>query len=519
MNSKNLILIIQFSFLIYSICQYCTISNNRLTNTDCFNNIKLFNLNNKYYRAGHFAINEQGDLIIEYSDKELRLFYGLKKNGELFFPNETKEIIIEDNSGIDPEMIRRYESINSFVSLKNDTNKEKEYLISLSSWKTILELYDLNSDDYKIMTTVNFTNKEKGIFSFVFQILEAKINNQIIYFCIYIYSDYLYHAGIDGYTDFGNNFVIKKIAFKSFDFNSLEIIDEITEENDNNRITSSIIVDKYELLIVFSVKYESSYNQYCLYYYNYALVSKGQKFLDRITRYSPGYGLYFKAYYLYDDYIAFLAFIDYDYDYNKYIFRILNINQESQNYNIEYGLYFNDNRYPINYDISLNDFVKIDNERLALVSTDTSNNKLYIIFFDLYSNYSEMKVRYYFFDFTNDKISKIIKELSAFVYNGYLIFTATVTPSTSSNTDDVFPVLILFGYANGTDNEINISPYLIDCDDYIASYNLVYDLVENLTIENNLFNYEKEPKIKLISIPQEIFFYYSSNNSLVSDGA
>ena len=82
----------------------------------------------------------------------------------------------------------------------------------------------------------------------------------------------------------------------------------------------------------------------------------------------------------------------------------------------------------------------------------------------------------------------------------------------------MFPVLILFGYANGTDNEINISPYLIDCDDYIASYNLVYDLVENLTIKNNLFNYEKEPKIKLISIPQEIFFYYSSNNSLVSDG-
>ena len=188
----------------------------------------------------------------------------MKKNGELFFPNETKEIVIEGDSGIDPEMIRRYESINSFVSLKNDTNKEKEYLISLSSWKTILELYDLNGDDYKIMTTVNFTNKEKGIFSFVFQILEAKINNQIIYFCIYIYSDYLYHAGINAYTDFGNHFVIKKMAFNSFDFNSLEIIDEITKENDNNRITSSIIVDKYELLLVFSVKYESSYDKYCL---------------------------------------------------------------------------------------------------------------------------------------------------------------------------------------------------------------------------------------------------------------
>ena len=299
MNSKALILIIQFSFLILTNCQYCTISDNRLTNTACFNNIKLFDFDNRHYRAGHFAINEQGDLITEYSYKELRLFYGLKKNGELFFPNETKEIVIEDDSGIDPEMIRRYESINSFVSLKNDTNKEKEYLISLSSWKTILELYDLNDEAYKIMTTADFTNQEKGIFSFVFQILEAKINNQIIYFCIYIYSDYLYHAGLGYNTDFGNHFVIKKMAFISFDFNSLEIIDEIIEENENNRITSSIIVDKYELLLIFSVQNGSPYNKYYLYYYNYDLVSKGQKILDSITSYAAGYGLYFKAYYLF----------------------------------------------------------------------------------------------------------------------------------------------------------------------------------------------------------------------------
>ncbi len=118
MNSKALTLIIQFSFLIYLNCLHCTLSNNRITNTDCFNNLKIFQFDNKHYRAGHFAINEQGDLIIEYSDKESRLFYGLKKNGELFFTNETKEIVIEDNGDIDPEMIRRYESINSFVSLK-----------------------------------------------------------------------------------------------------------------------------------------------------------------------------------------------------------------------------------------------------------------------------------------------------------------------------------------------------------------------------------------------------------------
>ena len=119
--------------------------------------------------------------------------------------------------------------------------------------------------------------------------------------------------------------------------------------------------------------------------------------LDSINSYYAGYGLYFKAYYLYDDYIAFLAFIDYrENSQSKYIFRILNINKVNQNYNIGYGLYFSDNRYPLNYHISFNDFVKFDNERLALISTGYSDNKLYIIFFDLYRGNTDMKVRYYY---------------------------------------------------------------------------------------------------------------------------
>ena len=127
MGELILLAIIKLSLLIISKSQHCTKSSNAITNTDCFNNIKIFEMDGKYYRSGHFAINTKGDLIIEYSYEQFRLFYGLKKNWELFFPNETKEIEIISDGNIDPEIIRRYESINSFVSLKNDTNKEKEY--------------------------------------------------------------------------------------------------------------------------------------------------------------------------------------------------------------------------------------------------------------------------------------------------------------------------------------------------------------------------------------------------------
>ena len=50
---------------------------------NCYNEIILFNTKN--YRAGHFAINNKGDMIVEYSDDHWRLFYGFKNNGRYFY--------------------------------------------------------------------------------------------------------------------------------------------------------------------------------------------------------------------------------------------------------------------------------------------------------------------------------------------------------------------------------------------------------------------------------------------------
>ena len=140
MSIKNLFIIFGFYLIIYINCQACS-PNTRINQTSCFNALKIFDLENKYYRAGHFASNTKGDMIIEYSYQQYRLFYGLKKDGKLYYPEETKEIELI-NGNIETEKLARYESINSFVSLATDTNKEKEYLMSLSSWITIIEIYD-----------------------------------------------------------------------------------------------------------------------------------------------------------------------------------------------------------------------------------------------------------------------------------------------------------------------------------------------------------------------------------------
>ena len=125
----------------------------------CFNDI--IKLDNKKYRAGQICTNGKNDLIIEYSDSSpgnSRLFYALKENGRGFFQNESpiKEITMSGDG-----IINRYESINAFISLESDINKEKQYLLSISSDKSLTEIHDMEEGTYQQWLTTDFLNIEK----------------------------------------------------------------------------------------------------------------------------------------------------------------------------------------------------------------------------------------------------------------------------------------------------------------------------------------------------------------------
>ena len=184
MANKYFLLFISFSFLILTDCKTCAVGN-QLTVVKCFNNILYFDFENRAYRAGSFATNEKGDMIIEYSYEQYRLFYGLKKNGKNYFPEGTKEVEITSDT-LDSNTIKRLESTNSFVSLKNDTNKEKDYLMSISTGQTILELHDFEEGVYNIKESASVFNSDNGINSYIFQILEAKIDD-INYYFLFIF--------------------------------------------------------------------------------------------------------------------------------------------------------------------------------------------------------------------------------------------------------------------------------------------------------------------------------------------
>ena len=69
------------------------------SDSSCITNVLLIESPNANYRAGHFATNKEGDIIKEYSSEDtdnLRIYYGLRKNGSYYFLNEphTKKNIL-----------------------------------------------------------------------------------------------------------------------------------------------------------------------------------------------------------------------------------------------------------------------------------------------------------------------------------------------------------------------------------------------------------------------------------------
>ena len=505
MKVKALSIIFSFLMFIMANSQTCH-ANIDISNTTCFTDLKIFNISNKYYRAGQLAKSSKGDIIIEYSYLQYRLFFGLTNKGQLYYPNEIKEIELTSDT-IQPDKIRRYESTNLFVSLINDLNKENEYLLSISSG--IIELHNLESGEYSLLEATNFFENTEGTYSYDFQILEAKYNNMNIYFCIYTTLE-LNETG--NYTD--NVIQIKRFGLTNFNF-GFDLVKKIQiRSNAKTRISSSFIWDYFNLLAVFYLPYNET--QYHLRLYDYDLNQiYDNSFSNHISfDNSIGNGMFFKSYYLDDQYAAFFyfgggGFLSLD---------ILYLNKTSEtSYSLVKEITFDDYYPPLITDITLNDFVKISYRIFALISTENSTS-IYIILFKLYNGYEAINIKYYRFILNNQIISGLVNEIAGFVFNQVLGFTATVKPTAPNDgQDNVFPIFILFSYPNGTDSEIDIYPFLMDSGDYNETNYLFNYLMENMTIDNNIFGFITDREIHY-SIPDELTFLNPSGYTFKKNG-
>ena len=465
---------------------------NSINNNECFNNIVIFN--DKNYRAGSFAKNKNGDIIIEYSAYNSRLFYGLKNDGKYFFNDESPIKVIE-NINNDDGLTYRYESENIFVSLEDDTNKDNQYLLSISTFQTLAELHNFQTNNYVVRKTENFIGNE--IYAYQFSLLETQIDNQNIYFCIYIHLN-----GTEG-----NITTIKKFGFTEFSLTSYHDIQSLQlNTNCNNRILSCFIIEEEKIIVIFFVKTKE---RLAVSFYDFNLNNKGQnQELNNLNHTNLGTGIFFKSIYLKNRIFALVFYENGDKG-NSLLLRTYNIIiKDDGNYNKQLKLNKNINKYNFQTNITLNDFIKINNERLVFIST-VEFTTLYILIFDLYNNYTNVKIRVYKYQLAN---YRVVKELSAYLYNNYLIFSSTVELISSSGSS----------YANETENTIiiDISPYFNDIDNYDSNNNIITKLSEKLIIDNNIFGYIPANQIKLISIPNQIIFYngHGDETSSLSNG-
>ena len=485
----------------------------------CFNDIIKFN--NKKYTNGYICTNNKNILAIEYSDESTgnsRLFYSLKENGRGFFQNEKsiKEIDLNsDKFHEGKKIIGRYESINSFVSLESDIKKEKEYLLSISSDLSLSELHDIENDTYQQWTTTDFLNikdENRYIFSLRFSFLEWKNTN--IYFLVYIP-----YGGIDSQgKDISNSYTINKFSFKKE--NGVIKVNHLKKVEDNSmynsRVVSATIVDMYDVLVVAYIKEERS--KLTLKFYNDDLNEINSCIADTIL--NPGIGQFLKILNCKDNYIAIMFFMNGNDDMSiKLIFYKINKNNVLNKFYLDqldahYGF-----GTSLKKDIMLNDFYKINDNRFVFVST-IDYTKLFVCVIETNDFYTSHKYKDYVFNLASSTNSiKFTKQLSLGMYKGFLLFTSTIS-SNSGSADDYFSYLIFFGYSNGKDFTADISPYLADINGYDSNNDFVKYLLEQASIDNNIFSYKLIRKVKLISVPKEIIIYNKNDlSNPIADGS
>ena len=521
---KNLLKIRLFIFIFQILLQIDLISCgnckniHNLLDISCYNDLIIFNDSN--WRAGHACTNKDNVTIVEFSlndeESDKRLFYGLKENGRYYFTEGLKKIdSMVCHSNDCGNYKGRFESRNLFVSLNNDP--ETQYLFSMSSYKSLVELIKLNNvndiDSYYAWNTLTFFNLSLPIFSFEFSLFE--IGNSNTYIAAFVESAGKKLDENNEYKEFSNTTTILKFQLDNFAQNDYRTINQkiILEDSYNGRVVSAFRLEDSHLIVLVYVRAvadtENKKGKYITKFYNENL--EAQNFEDTIyndvVNLWLGFGIFVKGISVKGDYAAFALYYDGNNQKSLYfLFSKYESNKFVHNNKKEIRF----DSYSFRQDVYSNGLYKLDDKRIVLFATedykvdDTHSIEygcLHMFLFDFYNEYAGMKIREYKFYYPEKRFAK---EMAAYMYNGYILFTATLS---GDNPNITFASMMLFGFGNGTDHEIDISPYLMDTGYYVNSNNLYDYLISKMVIDNNIFDYEKVEKIRLIKICGELLLY------------
>ena len=474
------------------------------TNTQCFNEKIIFY---DTMRGGHFETLDDGTLIIEYSsnnENSKRMFYGLKKNGRFYFPDETP-VKYFNAKNPDNDNHGRYESKNKIIYLENDAQKKKQYLFSTSIYTTVTELHDIQGGTSTYWDTVTFWEIVE-IFSYEIVILDLPEGGKNHYVCVFTQHETGKREVRPGvWEDYSRTFSLRKFKFDSPTSYTI-LKKEDYRSNYNSRMISAFVIEEWKYIVVFFLKRADASDQeytngkYSIAFYEYDLTKKNEEEVtDSLGELNSGNGIFFRSVWLKGRWAAFLYFRKKDG--NELVFKVGELNDNCNgnkcfNYRSTYPVTIWNKGYSTH--VRYNDFFKVDANRLVFVTSGGSLNQLCFIVIDLYNDYWNYIIRSYFY---NDVDDILANDMQGYTFNGYIIFTF------GSRENNVYSTLLFLGYANGTDFEIDISPYLHDTGYHNNNDNLYNRLMESAVIDNNIFGYQIIQKINLVYYPDELFIY------------
>ena len=329
----------------------CTIRND-ITRIQWLNNIILFN--EKKYRYCNFAVSSNGDLIAELSTEEnngIRIFYGLKQNGNFYFQNSNKTKVPTKNVVVE-NCPMRYESENIFITLNNT----KEYLISISLYYGYTELYDLQYNIQSFIKTEDLFNYT--IYSTKSQLIEIITNtSEKQYFHIFIGTD-------KNHRYFNYYLVLNKYSFYDNIINSNIIIkNERISNVFSSRVVSAYKTNNNELIIFYCN------NNFKIAIYDSDLIQKFEEKISDKGNINGGTGVFFKCVYLKKNLGIFIYFKDFN-DYGPYV-KLESIEKIDDEYNMEekFSIDLNNEGYRFQTEPLLSDCIKLNDNRFSFITS------------------------------------------------------------------------------------------------------------------------------------------------------
>ena len=349
-----------------------------LNNEQCFNNILKFD--HKHYQASNLAMSKNGDLVIEFSeDNEIsssRLFYGLTKDGRYFFKNQSSYTYELNINYENMESLVHFDLNNKitnlFISITNDPNEGNQYLLSINSYYSIIELHDFNNDynNHYTWTFQTFFNLEKNNYLFPYEPNLIEIPEENTYIIAFFPKFNITADILD--IDF-----MKKFRIKSFDNDAYEEISNIKYSDFlNNKILNIILMEDLETLVV--ITYMTGNVLFKLYNYDLVPLNNDNEIYLEINLYNDFQeDIFLKAIYLNDNYILLIypSTIGLYFDLN-----IIDYDEICRTMSMNY--------YITMFDEFLSDLIKINDIKLVYICTNivfegyslqTSNNLIIFI--------------------------------------------------------------------------------------------------------------------------------------------